>query len=77
MALPFTLKSTLRQKKKNYGNSNISFTHAKIYNLLLKKKSSKRNPKSFQVSTQPKIYHNFQKSSHKKIRPIIIIIIIT
>jgi hypothetical protein len=24
MALPFTLKSFLRQKKKNYGNSNIS-----------------------------------------------------
>jgi hypothetical protein len=24
VALPFTLKSILRQKKKNYGNSNIS-----------------------------------------------------
>jgi hypothetical protein len=31
MAWPFTLKSILRQKKKNYGNSNIS--PSKKYNL--------------------------------------------
>jgi hypothetical protein len=39
LALQFTLKSILRQKK-NYGNSNI-FHHAKIY--IIFKKSSKRN----------------------------------
>jgi hypothetical protein len=38
MALPFTLKSILRQKK-NYGNSNIS-----PYKNIIFKKSSKRNP---------------------------------
>jgi hypothetical protein len=32
VALPFTLKSILRQKKKNYGNSNIYFT-MQNYNL--------------------------------------------
>jgi hypothetical protein len=40
VALPFTLKDILRQKK-NYGNSNI-FHHAKIYLIfkkILKKKS--------------------------------------
>jgi len=36
-ALPFTLKSILRQKK-NYGNSNIS-----PYNNIIFQKSSKRN----------------------------------
>jgi hypothetical protein len=45
-ALPFTLKSTLRQKKKNYGNSNIS--PMQKYNLL-QKKSSKKKPKSFKI----------------------------
>jgi predicted adenine nucleotide alpha hydrolase (AANH) superfamily ATPase len=39
MALPFTLKSILRQKKKYYGNSNISPWQK--YNL--QKKSSKQN----------------------------------
>jgi hypothetical protein len=38
MALPFTLKSILWQKKKNYGKSNISPCKKK------KKKSSKKNP---------------------------------
>jgi hypothetical protein len=39
LALPFTLKSILlRQKKKNYGNSNISPCKNIIF-----KKSSKRN----------------------------------
>ncbi len=38
VALPFTLKSILRQKT-NYGNSNIS----PCKNIILKKKSSKRN----------------------------------
>jgi hypothetical protein len=38
MALPFTLKSILRQKK-NYGNSNIS----PCKNILIFKKSSERN----------------------------------
>jgi len=44
MALPFTLKSILRQKK-NYGNSNIS----PCKNIIFKKSSSKRNPKSFKI----------------------------
>jgi len=44
MALPFTLKSILRQKK-NYGNSNIS----PCKNITFKKSSSKRNPKSFKI----------------------------
>ncbi len=42
MALPFTLKSILRKKKKNYGNSNIS----QCKNIIFppqKKKSFKRN----------------------------------
>jgi hypothetical protein len=38
VASPFTLKSILRQKKKNYGNSNISTCQNIIF-----KKSSKRN----------------------------------
>jgi len=47
VALPFTLKkSVLRQKKKNYENSNY-FTMQK-YNL--QKKSSRRKPKSFKIS---------------------------
>jgi len=46
MALPFTLKSILRQKK-NYGNSNISSSK----NIVLKKKSFKRNQ-------NPSRYHN-------------------
>jgi hypothetical protein len=36
--LPFTLKSILRQRKKNYGNSNIS-----PYKNIIFQKSSKRN----------------------------------
>jgi hypothetical protein len=47
MALPFTLKSILSQKK-NYGNSNIS--PCKKHNLILQKKSSKRKPKSFKIT---------------------------
>jgi hypothetical protein len=43
MALPFTLKSILRQKKKNYGNSFI-FHHAK-YNL---QKNPPKETKIFQ-----------------------------
>jgi hypothetical protein len=38
VALPFTFKSILRQKKLNYGNSNISPCKNIIF-----KKSSKRN----------------------------------
>jgi len=45
VALPFTLKSILRQKK-NYGNSNISPCKNRIF-----KKSSKRNQ-------NPSKYHN-------------------
>jgi hypothetical protein len=45
VALPFTLKSILRQKK-NYGNSNISPCKNTIF-----KKSSKRNQ-------TPSIYYN-------------------
>ncbi len=69
MALPFTLKSILRQKKKNYGNSNISPCKDIIF-----KKSSKRNqnPSRYhnsitksQVSTQAKI--SSFKNPHIKI----------
>ncbi len=72
MALPFTLKSILRQKK-NYRNSNI-FTMQK-YNL---QKILQKNPKSFkilylynksQVSTQAKI--STFKNPGIKNRPII------
>jgi len=48
VALPFTLKRIFRQKKKNYGNSNIS----PCKNYIIFKKSSKNKPKSF------KIYYN-------------------
>jgi hypothetical protein len=43
VALPFTLKSILRQKK-SYGNSNIS--PCKKYNL---QKILKKKPKSFKI----------------------------
>jgi len=43
VALPFTLKSILRQKK-NYGNSIISPCQNMIFN-----KSSKKKPKSFKI----------------------------
>jgi hypothetical protein len=46
VTLPFTLKSILRQKKKNYGNSNIS-PCKNNYNL--SKKSSIRKPKSIKI----------------------------
>jgi hypothetical protein len=47
VALPFTLKkNVLRQKKKNYENSIIS----PCKNIIFKKKSSKRKPKSFKIS---------------------------
>jgi hypothetical protein len=42
VALPFTLKSILRQKKKNYGKLKY-FTMQKLYNLL------KGNQKSFKI----------------------------
>jgi hypothetical protein len=73
VALPFTFKSILGQKK-NYGNSNIS----PCKNIPIFKKSSKKTKKSFkilslynqsQVSTQAKIIMG-QKSSYKN-RPII------
>jgi hypothetical protein len=68
VALPFTLKSILRQKK-NYGNSNISPCKIIIF-----KKPSKRKQKSFkilqlynksQVSTQTKT--SSFKNAHMKI----------
>jgi hypothetical protein len=69
VALPFTLKSILRQKK-NYGNSNIS-----PYKNIILKKSLKPKKKSFiilklynnlsQVSTQAKI--SSFKNPHIKI----------
>jgi hypothetical protein len=43
MALPITLKSILRQKKKNYGNSKISPCKNMIF-----KKSSKKETKILQ-----------------------------
>jgi hypothetical protein len=69
MALPFTLKSILRQKKKNYGNSNISPCKNIIF-----KKSSKRNQKSFKILLTLKLISRFntsqniifQESSYKK-----------
>jgi len=47
VALPFTLKNILRQKKNYYGNSNIS-PCKHVYNLQ-KKKSSNKKPKSFKI----------------------------
>jgi hypothetical protein len=44
VALPFTFKSTLRQKK-NDGNSNIS----PCKNIIFKKSSLKEKPKSFEI----------------------------
>jgi hypothetical protein len=44
MALPFTLKSILRQKK-NYGNSNIS----PCKNIIFKKNPLKENQKPFKI----------------------------
>jgi hypothetical protein len=46
MALPFTLKNILRQKK-DYGNSNIS----PCKNIIFKKSSKNKNkkPKSFKI----------------------------
>jgi hypothetical protein len=44
VALPFTLKSISRQKKKNYENSNIS----PCKNITLKKTLYKK-PKSFKI----------------------------
>jgi hypothetical protein len=66
MALPFTLKRILRQKK-NYGNSKI-FHHAKIYSSKNPLKKN-QNPSRYyynqsQVSTQAKI-SSFKKSSYK------------
>jgi len=53
VALPFTLKRILRQKK-NYGNSNIS----PCKNILIFKKSFKTKTKIFQDSiTNPKFQH--------------------
>jgi len=44
VALPFTLKGILRQKKKNYGNSNISPSE----NIMFKKSSKKnQNPSRY------------------------------
>jgi hypothetical protein len=50
MALPFTLKKLiLRQKKKNYGNSNIFSTCKNIIIIFTKKSSKKKkNPKILQ-----------------------------
>jgi hypothetical protein len=74
MALPFTLKSILRQKK-NYGNPNISPCKNKIFK---KKKTSKRNqnPSRYHNSRtnlklQPQPKYHLQKSLYQN-RPIII-----
>jgi hypothetical protein len=69
MALPFTLKSTLRQKK-NYGNSNIS-----PYKNIIFKKSSKRNqnPSRYYYNSvtnlkfQHKPKYHLSKNPHIKI----------
>jgi hypothetical protein len=45
MALPFTLKGIFRQTEKNYENSNIS----PCKNIIVKKKSSEKKPKSFKM----------------------------
>jgi hypothetical protein len=47
LALPFTLKNILRQKKKRKIMKAQIFHHAKI--IIFKKKSSKRNPESFKI----------------------------
>jgi hypothetical protein len=73
MALPFTLKIILRQKK-NYGDSKISPSIQK-YNLKKIKNPLKKKPKSFkilklckqsQVSTQAKILLFFKNAHIKK-----------
>ncbi len=54
VALPFTFKSIFRQKKKNYGNSNIS----PCKNIILKKSSKRKKRKSFSNSiTHLKFQH--------------------
>jgi hypothetical protein len=76
--LPFTFKSMLRQKKKNYGNSNISPCKN---NIIFKRKFSKRNQNPsryyFNSITNLNFQHNLAKIScfknpHIKNRPIII-----
>jgi hypothetical protein len=68
MALPFTLKSLLRQKRRIMENSNIS--PMQKYNL--QKNSSQRNPKN------PSTYHNsitdlkFQHKSKYRLSKILI-----
>jgi hypothetical protein len=47
MALPFTLKSMLRQKKKNYGNSNISPYKNKYFNLKKNPLNETKNPSRY------------------------------
>jgi len=73
MALPFTLKkSILRQKKKNYGNSNISPCKNIIFFKKNPLKETKKHPSRYynsiitksQVSTQAK-NTIFQKPSYK------------
>jgi len=67
VALPFTLKSILMQKK-NYGNSSIS-----PYKNIIFQKSSKENPKSFKDMKTLQLISSFntsqniifQKSSYK------------
>jgi len=74
VALPFTLKSTLRQKK-NDGNPNIS----PCKNIIFKKSSKKsQNPSrnynsitNLKFQHKPKYHVSKQKSSYKN-RPIII-----
>jgi hypothetical protein len=66
MALPFTLKSMLRQKKKkNYGNSNIS----PCQNIILKKnplKETQKPSRYYNLITKLKFQHKPKISSFKK-----------
>jgi hypothetical protein len=83
VALPFTLKRILRQKKKNYGNSNNISPWPKYINL--QKKSSKKKPQNpsrydynsritnLKFQHKQKYISSFKNPHIIKNRPIIII----
>jgi len=66
VALPFTSKCNLRQKKKNHGNSNFFFSPCKKYksskNPLLKKKPKTQNPK-FKIQNSSRYYYNSSRTT--------------
>jgi hypothetical protein len=75
VALPFTLKSILRQRKKNHGNSIISPCKNIIFKKILPLKETKILQDIITLVMNLKLQHAskniiFQKSSYKN-RPII------